>query len=184
MSWALITLGEAAAMPWRNGGGVTRELLAWPSASDWALRISVAEVARDGPFSQFPGVQRWFAVLSGSGVRLTVAGEVRELTAGSTPFLFDGGADTVCQLLAGPTQDFNLMLRRGTARLHRLGGSHRALCKAGTLVAAYSQQGTTVIRCGAALIEIPPNTLAWRILDSQGQLELSGENALWMEIAP
>lgn len=184
MSWSLITLDEVAATPWRNGGGVTRELLAWPSASDWALRISVAEVARDGPFSSFPGVQRWFAVLSGSGVRLTVAGEVRELTAGSPPFQFDGGVDTGCQLLAGPTRDFNLMLRRGTARLHRLSGSHRASCKAGTLVAAYSQQGNTVIRCGVQLIEIPPNTLAWRILDSQGQHELSGEDALWMEIAP
>ena len=81
MSWALIRLNEVAPVPWRNGGGVTRELLAWPSPDDWALRISVAEVERDGPFSQYPGVQRWFAVLSGGGVRLTVAGQVRELRA-------------------------------------------------------------------------------------------------------
>ena len=184
MSWALIRLDEVAPAPWRNGGGVTRELLAWPSASDWTLRMSVAEVASDGPFSRFPGVQRWFAVLSGSGVRLTVAGEARELTAASPPFQFDGGADTVCQLLAGPTRDFNLMLRRGTARLHRWSGLHRASCKAGSLLAAYSQRGHTVIRCGVELIEIPTNALAWRILDSDGQLELSGEDALWMEIAP
>ncbi len=184
MSWAVIRLDEVAPAPWRNGGGVTRELLAWPSPSDWVLRISVAEVERDGPFSQFPGVRRWFAVLSGSGVRLTVAGEVRELTAGSPPFRFDGGADTVCQLLAGPTQDFNLMLRRGTATLHRLGGSHSASCKAGTFVAAYSHQGNSAVRCGVDLLEIPPNALAWRILDSDGQLELLGEDALWMEIAP
>jgi environmental stress-induced protein Ves len=184
MSWALITLDEVAAAPWRNGGGVTRELLAWPSISHWTLRISVAEVARDGSFSQFPGVQRWFAVLSGGGVRLTVAGEVCELTPASPPFQFDGGADTGCRLLAGPTQDFNLMLRRGTARLHRLSGSHRASCRAGKLVAAYSQRGHTVIRCGAELIEIPPNALAWRILDSDGPLHVSGEDALWMEIAP
>lgn len=184
MSWTLTRLNEVAPVPWRNGGGVTRELLAWPSASEWTLRISVAEVARDGPFSRFPGVQRWFAVLSGSGVRLTVAGDVRELTVASPPFQFDGGADTVCHLLAGPTRDFNLMLRQGTARLHRLSGSHRASCKAGSLLAAYSQRGNIVIRCEGELIEIPLNALAWRILDSDGQLELSGEDALWMEIAP
>ena len=56
MSWALIRLNEVAPVPWRNGGGVTRELLAWPSPGDWALRISVAEVERDGPFSRYPGV--------------------------------------------------------------------------------------------------------------------------------
>jgi environmental stress-induced protein Ves len=34
------------------------------------LRISVAEITRDGPFSAFAGVQRWFAVLEGAGVML------------------------------------------------------------------------------------------------------------------
>jgi environmental stress-induced protein Ves len=58
------------AQTWRNGGGSTRELLAWPEAGAWQLRISVAEITRDGPFSAFAGVQRWFAVLRGDGVRL------------------------------------------------------------------------------------------------------------------
>ena len=89
-----------------------------------------------------------------------------------------------CQLLAGPTQDFNLMLRQGTASVQRLRGSRIASCKAGTFVAAYSHQGNTAVRRGVELLEIPPNVLAWRILDSDGQLELLGENALWMEIAP
>ena len=102
------------------------------------------------------------------------------------PFRFDGGADTHCQLLAGPTQDFNLMLRHEAERasVQRLRGSHTASCKAGTFVAAYSHQGNTAVRRGVELLEIPPNTLAWRILDSDGQLELMGENALWMEITP
>ena len=184
MSWTLIHLNEITPVLWRNGGGVTRELLAWPSPGDWAFRISVAEVERDGPFSPYPGVQRWFAVLSGGGVRLTVAGQARELRALGQPFRFDGGADTQCELLAGPTQDFNLMLRQGSASVRRVHGSHTATCKAGTFVAAYSLQGNTAVRRGVELPEIPPNVLAWRILDSDGQLELLGENALWMEIAP
>ena len=56
--------------PWRNGGGVTRELLAWPDGGDWRVRVSVADIDADGPFSAFPGVERWFAVLEGAGVAL------------------------------------------------------------------------------------------------------------------
>ena len=68
----LRSAANAAPQPWRNGGGVTRELLCLPAGSgnDWTLRISVADIDADGPFSPFPGVTRWFAVLDGAGVRL------------------------------------------------------------------------------------------------------------------
>ncbi|HZW73458.1 MAG TPA: HutD family protein, partial [Caldimonas sp.] len=39
---------DVAAAPWKNGGGVTRELLALRPGGDWRVRISVADVARDG----------------------------------------------------------------------------------------------------------------------------------------
>ena len=61
-------------MPWRNGGGVTRELLAWPDPHDWLLRVSVADIHASGPFSKFPGVDRWFAVLAGGAVSIETAG--------------------------------------------------------------------------------------------------------------
>ena len=51
---------------WRNGAGFTRELLAWPSAGDWQLRISVADIDADAGFSVFPGVERWFSVVEGA----------------------------------------------------------------------------------------------------------------------
>ena len=63
MSWNAVRLDQVTAQPWRNGGGLTRELLAWPGGEDWRLRLSVAQVTQDGPFSQFGGVQRWFSVL-------------------------------------------------------------------------------------------------------------------------
>ena len=63
---ARLVPGERVAARWRNGGGRTRELLAWPDAADWKVRVSVADVESDGPFSAFPGVQRWFAVLEGA----------------------------------------------------------------------------------------------------------------------
>ena len=66
-------------VPWRNSGGVTRELLRWPDTDNWLWRISVAEVASDGAFSHFAGVQRWLAILSGTGVRLTMPDHTIEL---------------------------------------------------------------------------------------------------------
>ena len=68
MSVRAIHVDEVAPQRWRNGGGFTRELLAWPAVEAWRLRVSVAEVESDGPFSSFPAVERWFAVLDGNGV--------------------------------------------------------------------------------------------------------------------
>ena len=41
MNWTLVSLQTAAAQPWRNRGGRTRELLAWPEPGRWRVRISV-----------------------------------------------------------------------------------------------------------------------------------------------
>lgn len=116
MDWHLTALADVAATPWGNGGGITRELAVWPRQGDWQWRMSVAEVEASGPFSRFERVQRWFAVLSGAGVRLDIDGQTHRLDVNTEPHQFDGAADTQCTLLAGPTQDFNLMLRRPGAR--------------------------------------------------------------------
>jgi uncharacterized protein len=41
---SLVRVAEIAPVAWRNGGGVTRELLAWPDPEDWLLRVSVADI--------------------------------------------------------------------------------------------------------------------------------------------
>lgn len=99
--------------PWRNGGGRTRELLAWPSAQDWLCRISRADIDADGPFSAFPGVERWFTVLGGAGVALSLPGGERVLRPGDAPLSFDGADAPGCRLIDGPTLDLNLMSRQG-----------------------------------------------------------------------
>lgn len=103
---------DCAPQTWRNGGGQTRELLTWPPVGDWQLRISRADIDRDGPFSAFPGVQRWFAVLEGAGVALQLGTE-QKIRKGDSPLCFDGAAAPACRLLDGPTQDLNLMARKG-----------------------------------------------------------------------
>ncbi len=112
MSVRTIRLDEVEPQRWRNGGGFTRELLAWPRVEAWRLRVSVADVESDGPFSLFAGgVERWFAVLDGNGVELTVDGAAQRLTVECAPLRFSGEAPTECRLLDGPTRDLNLMLR-------------------------------------------------------------------------
>lgn len=108
MSWQYIQADQVSPQRWRNGGGWTRELLAWPSGTDWALRISVADIEADGPFSAFPDIDRWFAVLQGEGVRLFD----RDWRLSDGLLAFDGALAPDCRLLGGMTRDFNLMHRR------------------------------------------------------------------------
>ena len=108
-----VRASDCAPAPWRNGGGRTRELLAWPAGPDWRLRISLADIDTDGPFSAFAGVTRWFAVIEGAGVVLSFADGERRLVVGSEPLPFDGAEAPGCRLVDGPTRDLNLMLRSG-----------------------------------------------------------------------
>jgi len=123
-----VTLVEAvrvAPTRWRNGGGLTRELLVVPapaaSGAAWRLRVSVAEIALDGPFSAFPGITRWFAVIDGAGVDLVWPDHRQRQTQAAAPLRFDGGTPPECALVAGPTRDLNLMVdgRFGAIGLHR-----------------------------------------------------------------
>ena len=156
----VIALADVPAQPWKNGGGLTRELLAWPSREDWAVRVSVADIERDGPFSAFPGVARWFAVLEGEGVRLAFAEGERVLRRGDAPLAFDGVAAPGCRLVDGPTRDLNLMLRGASGELvpAEAGRAWRPGAAACGLFAAVA--GTCRDEHGAA-IDLPAFSLAW-----------------------
>ena len=111
------------AMAWKNGGGQTIEIAVSPQGAgldDFDWRISMARVERDGPFSAFNGVDRTLAVLSGDGLQLSIGrGPAVEITDGSPPLAFDGGAVTHGELRGGPVLDLNLMTRRNRFR-HRM----------------------------------------------------------------
>ncbi|MER6331253.1 HutD family protein [Streptomyces sp. NPDC001034] len=107
------------AAPWKNGGGLTREIAAAPSGAgtaDFAWRVSLADVAQGGPFSRFEGVDRVITLVDGPGMVLTVDGSAHTVAERYAPFAFPGDADTDCRLLGGPLVDFNVMTRRGRAR--------------------------------------------------------------------
>ena len=112
----LVRLADCPFVPWRNGGGRTRELLAWPAATGWLVRVSVAEIEASGPFSAFLGVDRCFAVLEGDGVDLALPGGPVRLRPGDAAACFAGEAAPHCALTGGPTRDLNLMVRRDAGR--------------------------------------------------------------------
>ena len=114
MTWTLVSLRDVHPVPWRNGGGTTRELMAYPDSDHWAWRISVAEVASDGAFSDFPGVQRWLAILSGAGVALTTPEHAIELTEASEPLVFNGVTPVQLRAATGVSarSKFDAALRR------------------------------------------------------------------------
>ncbi len=117
MTVRIVRLEDQPARPWKNGGGLTHDLLAWPATGDWRCRVSVAEITRAGPFSAYPGVQRWFSVVQGAGVLLRFAdGRAQRLAADSEPMAFDGGQPPECELLGGPTLDLNLMADSAAGR--------------------------------------------------------------------
>lgn len=110
---------DLVATPWKNGGGVTREIVcqptpADPGMSDFDWRVSIAHIAQDGPFSAFPGVDRIITLLSGGGVHLHSADAALDhlLDTPLAPFAFAGELPIHARLLAGDCHDFNVMTRR------------------------------------------------------------------------
>jgi hypothetical protein len=80
----------------------------------------MAEVASDGAFSAFPGVDRTLTLLDGAGVTLDFAaggeaGGAVALAPGSPPLAFPGEAPIFARLEAGPILDLNVMTRRADA---------------------------------------------------------------------
>jgi hypothetical protein len=160
----VVQVADITPLPWRNGGGMTRELLAWPDPQDWTLRVSVADITASGPFSTFAGVDRWFAVLSGGAVRLTTVGaEPSELTAArETLHTFAGDAATYCTAEGPATRDFNLMIRRARARLRQQPIQHSAVLRTRADCAGLFVAGPVALHQESQpVLLLPAMALAW-----------------------
>jgi environmental stress-induced protein Ves len=120
----ILRAAERRAVPWKNGGGLTREVAAHPPQSDlgnFDWRVSLAEVRRGGPFSSFPGIDRHMAVISGR-LELSISGRgALSLSSDAAPLSFPGELAVYAEPHAEPATDLNVMTRRGrfTARLTR-----------------------------------------------------------------
>jgi environmental stress-induced protein Ves len=106
------TKDDFIVMPWKNGGGFTTQLYIYPEDIQYKLRLSVAKVSQDGPFSFFPGYERNLLILNGHGCRLKTYSQAIELDMNSSPYIFQGEEEIFCSLKDGELSDFNVMVRR------------------------------------------------------------------------
>ncbi len=112
-----LTPADYQTQPWKNGRGITTELLHLTDpAGSTLLRLSRASVVEDGPFSLFPGIERNLTVLTGAGFRLTGPGLNLRCDL-LVPVAFPGDVDVVAMETNGkPSDDFNVMTARNLPR--------------------------------------------------------------------
>jgi uncharacterized protein len=120
----VLRAAQRPAVPWKNGGGITREVAIWPTGAtpgefDW--RVSIAEIAVAGPFSVFAGIDRRMSVLKGRLSLKIQAQPAVILSPDSAVIAFPGEAPVFATPLGATVTDLNVMTRRGrcTADLTR-----------------------------------------------------------------
>lgn len=147
----IIRAADCRVTPWKNGGGSTTEIAIEPpgaslDAFDW--RISMARIASDGPFSEFPGIDRTLAVVSGHGLALTI-GDAAPVTCGqgSEPVAFAGDTATSAKLTSGEIIDLNVMTRRRrySHRMQRIRWPTSCECDGTDVAVILSFNGSTAL---------------------------------------
>jgi hypothetical protein len=176
----ILRSGDMVDVPWKNGGGITREIAKGLRGTQTLWRISRADVAADGAFSDFAGLTRILTVVQGGTMLLDHAGGTLVARLWE-PLRFDGGLKVHARLTDGPLTDLNLMfdptlchadviLREGPATqtitagqlaLHILSGTPRINGTAiGVADSAFAGRADLVLAQGDALLEVRIDTPA------------------------
>jgi uncharacterized protein len=150
----VIRRAEYRAMRWRNGAGITYEIAREPdtgtdSATDFTWRLSLALIERSGPFSNFAGYRRAISLVNGAGCVLHgIDSQPVQMSIAGTTTLFPGDAAVECELIDGPCNDLNLMVRE-PGDIVSAGGQRLGDGDPRPLVAGY----TNAIFCLAGVLE-------------------------------
>ena len=149
--------------PWANGAGSTTVILREPDDAGWRIRVSVATVEHEGPFSELPDTRRTLVPLDAPMTLRFPDGSER----GAARFgilQFDGAPAPFGLLPGGATRDFNLMLRegaRGEVHARTLVDSMVLPFEAGVRWLVYLDSGHAALRAGADRgIELNPHDAA------------------------
>ncbi len=169
---------------WANGSGQTEVLLREPDDANWRVRISIARVEQEGPFSELPEAQRLLVPLD-APMELRFSGGRVQRADRFGVLRFDGAPAPFGVLPEGPTRDFNLMLRngaRGELFARTLVDSLMLLPEPGVHWLVYVNRGRAQIVCGGAslsldpdeavLLAFPPQSAARAAIEGGGELVL------------
>lgn len=110
----VIRASDYREQPWKNGGGLTREIaVAFSDDESTSVlwRVSLATIDRDGPFSEYRGYDRTIVALDADTAELDVDGTLIVLERGR-PHEFRGEAHVACRLRGSATRDLNAMTLR------------------------------------------------------------------------
>jgi len=130
----ILSRSDFRTQPWKNGGGVTHEVARADRDGALLWRLSIAEVASDGPFSTFQGLSRILTVIDGAGLWLdTPCGRITARPL--APISFSGDLPVDCRRIDGAVTDFNLIFDG-----NRLRGRVEALTTARQCPAAPGRQ--------------------------------------------
>ena len=99
---------ELVDVPWKNGGGITRNIALANLGEQTAWRLSRADVATDGAFSSFAGLERILTMVSYTGMVLHHQGGALDADPWQ-PVRFGGELKEFSGLIDGPLTDLNLM---------------------------------------------------------------------------
>jgi len=189
VSYRIFPADQYDTMPWKNGGGVTHEIFRFPEGSEhWLWRMSVADVAADGPFSAFPGCTRSLTLLSGEGMRLDFPDRSVELLPPYGSAVFSGEEALSAQLIDGPTTDFNAIWRTGsvsvTVERRAMLGALWFMPEPGTSWFLYVLSGHGAVKSDPDRPEFTAGDAIWlqpQAVEPRLILEAYGE-ALWIKI--
>jgi environmental stress-induced protein Ves len=162
---------------WANHAGSTTVILREPDDADWTVRVSVAKVERDGPFSDWPGTRRTLVPLD-APMTLRFANGCELAGTRFRTLRFEGSPPPFGILPEGPTRDFNLMLRggaRGEVLPRTLVDSMMLPAGEGLRWLAYLDSGSARIDRGAAALVLEPRDAALVAPgDGAGPLRIEG----------
>ena len=168
--------------PWKNGGGVTRDVASDSVDDDPIWRLSIADVKQDGPFSNFAGMVRILTVINGHGMAL----ESKQGTIdarGWTPVRFDGALNIYGHLTSGPLTNLNLMFNPDycDGNVAVLQGPHQQSLKPGSnrVLSAFCLSGT--LDLNADIVLYPGDTAMVDTHDCEMTLK-AGDAALLVTI--
>lgn len=132
---------EHVSTPWNNGQGVTTDVLLWPEGAgreDFDIRISLAPIVAEVPFSSFPGIDRHITLIEGAELGLEFDDRHERLLP-LVPLYFDSIEAPTSRLPAGAGKVLNVMTRRGVwaAHMQVWRGSGRLTLTADEMLLAY-----------------------------------------------
>ena len=112
----LLTQEDYSSTPWKNGKGITQDVLLLPAGAshdNFDIRVSIAPIVGEAPFSAFPGIERIITCLSDNPVILVFADRNEVRLDRLMPFQFDSNLSPSTRLPEGEGRVLNVMTRRG-----------------------------------------------------------------------